>query len=315
MNKLRLCIITPVFNEEQIIRGFYLRLKEVLEALENVESKILFVVDPCTDETVFRLREIISHDSRCSAIVMSSRFGHQKCLLAGIEASVDMDAIIMMDCDLQHPPELIPILVDNFNDGADVVYTVRTETQEVSLPRKIAGNFFYYLLNILSQININSNSADFRLISQRVARTLVVDFKERDLFLRGIFSWIGFKQIGVEFIAERRGAGNSKYSVAKIFGLGLSGIMSFSTKPLKIGIFIGLGFAFCAFLLLLWSILAYFLERSLPSGWTTIIVVSLLFSGIQLIVLGIIGAYIGGIYEEVKNRPRYIIEEKIENNE
>jgi dolichol-phosphate mannosyltransferase len=315
MTNLKLSVITPVFNEEKVIERFYFRLKSILLKIPDIEPTILFVVDPSSDRTVDVLRSIILNDSSCSALVMANRFGHQKCLLAGIEDSLSSDAIIMMDCDLQHPPELIPNLLKSFLEGADVVYTVRTDTVRSSIHRKLVGNLFYFLLNSLSQVYINSNSSDFRLISKRVAETLILNFKERDLFLRGVFSWIGYKQVGIEYVADQREAGTSKYSLVRMIGLALSGIMSFSTKPLKLGIFLGLGFAASAFLLVLWAIMAYILENSIPSGWTTIVVVSLLFSGVQLIVLGIMGTYIGGIYEEVKNRPRYIVDERIKSDE
>jgi dolichol-phosphate mannosyltransferase len=232
-------------------------------------------------------------------------------LLAGIENSVDSDAIIMMDSDLQHPPELIPKLLENYMQGFDVVYTVRRDTEDVGIVRKMAGNIFYRVLGTLSQVSINANAADFRLISKRVAKILSDGFQERNMFMRGLFSWIGFQQTGVEYVAEKRFAGHSKYSFSRMVQLAMNGILSFSTKPLQVGIFVGISFAGLAFLLIIASVIKYFIVQSIPSGWTTLFVFLLLFSGIQLVVLGIIGAYIGGIYEEVKGRPRYIIEEEI----
>ncbi len=236
-------------------------------------------------------------------------------LLAGIENSPDAEAIIMMDSDLQHPPELIPELLANFRRGFDVVYTVRRDIEDGSFLRKLAGNSFYHLLSKLSQVSINANAADFRLISCRVARILVTGFQERNMFLRGLFSWIGFQQTGVEYIAEKRFAGQSKYSFSEMLQLAMAGILSFSTKPLHTGIFVGIAFALIAFIFLIWAVASYFVDRSIPSGWTTLAVLFLLFNGVQLIVLGIMGAYIGGVYEEVKGRPRYIIEEEISHHE
>ena len=308
---LKLTVVTPVYNEEQVIEHFHSRTRGVLNSLDGVEATILFVVDRCTDNTLNVLRSLLTIDPKAKVIVMSSRFGHQMSLLAGIENSLDADAIVMMDSDLQHPPELISELLANFRRGYEVVYTLRHDTEDVGFMRKMAGNLFYSLLGKLSQAPINPNSADFRLISCRIAKILTADFRERNMFLRGLFSWIGFKQTSVEYIAEKRFAGYSKYSLSRMLQLAMVGILSFSTRPLQAGIFVGVGFATLAFVLIIVAIVKYFIVQSIPSGWTTLVVLLLLFSGIQLIVLGIMGAYIGGIYEEVKMRPRYIIDEII----
>jgi dolichol-phosphate mannosyltransferase len=276
-----------------------------------VNSTILFVMDRSNDDTLSVLRRIANVDQNVKIIALASRFGHQMSLLAGIKEALDSDAIIMMDSDLQHPPELIPKMLNNFNQGFEVVYTRRISTKNANYLRKTIGNIFYALLQRLSEVNITPNSSDFRLISKRVASILANDFKERNMFLRGIFSWMGFRQIGIEYEAGDRIAGESKYSFSKMMHLAVSGILSFSTKPLQISIFFGVGFAVISFIFMIVAVLKYFSEEYIPSGWTTLVVLLLLFSGIQLIVLGIIGAYIGGIYEEVKNRPHYIIEEKI----
>jgi polyisoprenyl-phosphate glycosyltransferase len=313
--KLKLTVVTPVFNEEQVIGHFHARTRGVLSSLEEVDATILFVVDRCTDNTLNILRSLVADDHNSKVIALSSRFGHQMSLLAGIENSLDAEAIIMMDSDLQHPPELIPELIANFKRGFDVVYTVRRDTEEAGFVRKMAGNLFYSVFSKLSQVPINANSADFRLISCRVAKILVTRFQERNMFLRGLFSWIGFKQTGVEYVAEMRFAGQSKYSVSRMLQLAMAGILSFSIKPLQVGIFVGVGFAVLAFIFMMANVINFFIDRTLPSGWTTLVVLLLLFSGVQLIVIGIMGAYIGGIYEEVKGRPHYIIEEEISHHE
>jgi dolichol-phosphate mannosyltransferase len=313
--KLKLTVVTPVFNEEQVIGHFHTRTRSVLDSIEDVEATILFVVDRCTDNTLKILRELLAIDPNSRVIALSSRFGHQMSLLAGIENSLDADAIIMMDSDLQHPPELIPELLANFRLGFDVVYTVRKDTEDVGVLRKMMGNLFYRLLGKLSHIPINANASDFRLISSRVAKILSTDFQESNMFLRGLFTWMGFQQTGVEYVAEKRFAGESKYSLSRMVQLAMAGILSFSTKPLQMGIFVGVSFSALSFVLILVAVIKYFVVQSIPNGWTTLVVLLLLFSGIQLIVLGIMGAYIGGIYEEVKGRPRYIIEEEISHHE
>lgn len=312
---LKLTVVTPVYNEEQVIAHFHARTREVLNSINDVEATIMYVVDRCTDNSLNILRDLEAVDPKAKVIALSSRFGHQMSLLAGIENSLDADVIIMMDSDLQHPPELIPELIAKFKDGFDVVYTIRRDTEDVGFIRKIAGNFFYSLLSKLSQVSINANAADFRLISSRVAKILSTGFQERNMFLRGLFSWIGFQQTGVEYTAEKRFAGESKYSFSKIIQLAMAGILSFSTKPLHVGIFVGVGFAALSFFMIVFAVIKFFIVQTIPSGWTTLVVLLLLFSGIQLIVLGVIGAYIGGIYEEVKGRPRYIIEEEKQHND
>lgn len=309
--RIVLTIVTPVYNEETVIGHFHTKTRAALDALENVQADILYVADRCTDNTIAVLRDIVQNDTKARAIIMSSRFGQQMSLLAGIESSLAADAIVMMDSDLQHPPELIATLVSHFREGCEVVYTVRLDTHGIGALRKFSGRAFYWLLGKVSNIKINPNAADFRLISARVAKILATSFPERNMFLRGLFSWIGFKQMGVEYIAERRYAGATKYSFSRIWQFAISGILSFSTKPLQMGVFLGLSFAGLAFLLSVIAIIRFFVVQALPDGWTTLVILLLLFFGIQLIVLGIMGSYIGGIYEEVKRRPRYIIDETI----
>ena len=315
MPNVKLTVIAPVYNEEEVIAAFHARLSEVFASLEDVDAKVLYVVDRCTDNTLEILRQLASRDPCAKVIALSSRFGHQMSLVAGIDNSLDADAVIMMDSDLQHPPELIPELIENFRRGFDVVFTVRRDTEEINPFRKLAGNLFYSLLSRLSRIQMNANAADFRLISGRVAKILSTDFRERNMFLRGLFTWIGFRQTSVDYIARKRSGGYSKYSFSKMMQLATAGILSFSTKPLQLGIFVGIGFSLLSVLMIAWVVVEYFVDKTIPSGWTTLVVALLLFSGIQLVVLGIIGAYIGGIYEEVKNRPRYLIEEEIFFNE
>ncbi|GJH20535.1 glycosyltransferase family 2 protein [Caballeronia novacaledonica] len=309
MAPLKVSIVTPVFNEEQVLPHFHRRLRGVLDALPDVEATIVFVLDRCTDNSLGVLREIVSNDPLTKFVALSSRFGHQMSLLAGLEQSLSSDAIIMMDSDLQHPPELVPQMIEAFQRGHDVVYTNRVDNEDASAIRKSMGKLFYRFLGRMSSVAITENSADFRLVSQRVAHIIAREIREQNIFLRGIVPWIGFNQVGIDYQAEARFAGQSKYSLSRMIQLASAGILSFSTKPLQLGIFVGVGFAALAFLLSVVWIIDYFIDRSIPSGWTTIAVLLLMFSGVQLIVIGVLGAYIGGIYQEVKGRPRYIIEE------
>jgi dolichol-phosphate mannosyltransferase len=314
MSRIRLTVITPVYNEEAVLPHFHKRTRAVLDALPDVDGRILYVMDRSSDGTESVLRQIVASDPDAAALVLSSRFGHQMSLLAGVDHALDADAIVMMDSDLQHPPEMIPELLDRHRDGYDIVYTIREDSEDVGRLRSFLGAAFYRFLSGIAKIPINANAADFRLISGRVARTLSAGFPERNMFLRGLFSWMGFRQIGVHFRAERRFAGQSKYSLARMFQLATSGILSFSTKPLQAGIFVGFFCACVAFAMLAAAVVAYFWDSNIPSGWTTLVALLLLFSGVQLVFMGILGTYIGGIYEEVKGRPRYIVAESIQHH-
>ena len=311
MTTTKLTVITPVYNEQAVLPYFHQRTRAVLDTLHQVNSRIVYVMDRCSDGSEIALREIVAGDPTATALVLSSRFGHQMSLLAGIDHALDADVIVMMDSDLQHPPEVIPELLAHYRQGYDIVYTIREDSDDVGYIRSLLGELFYRGLTRIAKIRIDANAADFRLISARVARTLAEQFPERNMFLRGLFSWMGFRQIGIHFKAERRFAGVSKYSLGRMLQLATAGIVSFSTKPLQAGIFVGFLCGAIAFAMLVAAVCAYFLDSSIPSGWTTLVALLPLFSGIQLIFMGILGTYIGGICEEVKGRPRYIVAETI----
>ncbi len=312
MTRKRLTIVTPVFNEEEVIARFHERTRAVMSGLaDRYDTRLLFVVDRSTDRTLEILRDIARKDAGAQVIALSSRFGHQMSLLAGIDHAADADVIVMMDSDLQHPPETIAEMLAAYEAGNDVVYTVRTDTEGGHAMRKAAGNAFYRLLSYLSQVPINANAADFRLISRRVAALLRSEIRERNMFLRGLFSWMGFNQTPVTYVAARREAGHSKYSLSRMVALGTAAILSFSTKPLRLGIFLGLSVAGISVLLMIFTLVQYLRDNSIPSGWTMLAMMILIFSAVQLFVTGVLGAYIGGIYEEVKRRPHYIVDETI----
>lgn len=305
-----LTIIAPVYNEEEVILDFYHELKSELEKLAGYKATILFSVGRGTDRTVELLKDVAKKDKMVRVLYLSARFGHQLQLLAGIDHA-DADVLIMMDSDLQHPPSVIPELLSEFEKGNDVVYTVREETTDQPRLRKLCSDVFYALLNRISDVHISGNAADFRLISRRVSDIVKESVRERNLFLRGIFPWIGFNQSSVRFTAEPRRAGKSKYSLSRLITFGLSGVVSFSRKPLRLTILAGLLFALFGFLYALFTIVQYFFLESLPSGYATLVVLLSVFGGLQLIFLGIIGEYIGAIFDEVKKRPHYIVDEKI----
>jgi len=310
-NVKSLTVISPVYNEAAVIEEFYLSLKKQVDKLaDRYVSKILFVVDRSSDGTLDILKKIAKTDSAVQIVALSARFGHQMSLLAGIDRS-ESDAVIMMDCDLQHPPELIPELLAEFEKGYDVVFTIRKNTDKSGFFKRVSSTWFYRLVNYISEIPINENAADFRLISRRVVKVFKEQVRERNMFLRGLLSWIGFKQTGVTFTAHRRAAGKSKYSIGRLLRFSAFGIVSFSKKPLQAAIFFGAVFSGFGFIIAVVTFFQYFFYAYLPSGWTTLVILLSLFSGVQLFFLGIIGEYIGGIFDEVKQRPHYLVEETI----
>jgi polyisoprenyl-phosphate glycosyltransferase len=307
----RLSVISPLFNEEAVICDFHKTLIGELDRLSpRYEAEIIYVVDPSPDRSLEILRQIARDDKRVKVIVFSSRFGHQMALLAGIDHASG-DAIVMLDCDLQHPPSVIPVMLTQFEKGYDIVFTTREDAQETGLIRKISSRVFYGLINRLSEIPIAESAADFRLISARVGRVFRTQIRERNQFLRGLISWVGFKRVGIVFEARNRLKGQTKYSLGRLVRFGMQGVVAFSKKPLQAAIVVGFGFALCALLIAADSLFVYFYRGNLPSGWTTLAILISGFSGVQLIFLGVIGEYIGAIFDEVKARPHYIIEEKI----
>jgi len=308
--KPTLSVICPVYNEEEVIASFYGALHDVLAGLSDRYAwKILFVVDRCEDRTLDILKEISRADDSVRILALSSRFGHQMSLLAGID-HCDSDAVIMMDSDLQHPPMLIPMLLEKFEEGFDIVYTTRQDPPEIGLFKRLSSKLFYRMLNWISQIPIKEGAADFRLVSRRVSEVFQKQIRERSLFLRGLFSWIGFRSVEIPFRAGARPAGSSKYSFGRMVRFGTQGIVAFSKKPLQAAVLVGFIFAAIGLVNALITFIQFFVHRSLPSGWTTLTILISIFSGVQLIFLGVIGEYIGAIFDEVKGRPHYIVEEK-----
>ena len=306
-----LTIVAPAYNEELIIREFCSKVLEVLEPLKDrYDACILVVIDKGTDRTFEIVTAIGEKDPRVKAILMSSRFGHQSALLAGIDYS-DTDLVITMDCDLQHPPELLPRLLQEYERGADIVYTVKAEYAGTTWWRRVASRSFYRILNYLSHVPIKPNSSDYRLMTKRVADVFRTQVRERTLFLRGLLSWIGFPSATIEFDVPSRGAGTSKYNMKAMGRLALYGILSFSKRPLRIATAIGFAFSFLGVLYGTVIILDYVIWRDkLPPGWATLAVISSIFAGIQLLCLGVIGEYVGAIFNEVKGRPHYIVDRK-----
>jgi polyisoprenyl-phosphate glycosyltransferase len=304
-------IIGPVYNEEEVIESFFSSLTKTLSVLKKkYECKIMFVVDKSTDGTITKLKKIARKNKNVQLLILSSRFGHQMSLVAGMDNS-DADVTIMMDTDLQHPPELIPSFLREYENGNDVVLGIRNIPVDKSLFKRLSSKFFYKILNFFADIKLKNGEADFRLISKKVLNVFKYQIREQNQFLRGLFSWVGFNKSLVYFNAEERYLGDSKYSWRKMFQFASSGIISFSKKPLRYAAIMGLIVAFLGFSSGCYSIFTYFIFNDAPSGWTTLSVLITIIGGTQLLCIGIIGEYIGNIFEEVKHRPLYIVEEKI----
>ncbi len=310
MTKKTLTIVSPVFNEEEGIRDFYDALKPHLNRLSNYSADIIFVVDRGSDNTLEILKDIAKDDSVVRILGLSSRFGYQMSQLAGIEHAKG-DAIVTMDSDGQNPPELLPKLLAEFEKGSEIVHGIRQNTEGLSSIRKAQSDFFYWFINKISEVPIIPNASDYRLISQRVAKVLCTKIHERNLFLRGIYSWMGFKQSRVPFVAPPRTKGSTKFSMSRLIQLALMSLVSFSRKPLRAATFAGALFALLGFLFAVVTIIQYFTVGISSPGYSTIIVVVSIFGGLQLMFLGVIGEYIGAIFDEVKARPHYIVEEAV----
>lgn len=280
-------------------------LQEVMQTVPYNYS-ITFVDDGSTDGTLEVLKEIAEQNSSINFIALSRNFGHQNALKAGLDLS-DGDAVISLDGDLQHPPALIPSLIQLWEQGNDIVYTIRKDHQEMPMMKRKTSNMFYQLMNRLSDIELEAGTADFRLMDKRVV-DICRNFTEMDLFWRGLIKWIGFKQVGIEYEPAERQFGKSKYTYKKMMQFALRGITSFSIKPLTIAIYLGFTFSILSLLYVPYALYALIFGHAI-SGWASMIVTIAFFGGLQLMILGIIGMYLGKLFLQSKERPHYIIKE------
>lgn len=309
-----LTVIAPVYNEAEVIETFYWGVKKaVVPLVEKYFCNFLFVVDRGTDGTLEILRRLASVDSTVKVLSLSSRFGHQNSLVAGLDHS-DADVVIMMDSDLQHPPSLIPKMLAAYELGNDIVFTVRQDGSETSWLKRTTSKMFYRIINWLSSVPIQESASDFRLVSRRVVRVFQTNIRERNQFLRGIFSWVGFRSVGIPYHVQSRHGGTSKYSLVRMASFAVDGLVSFSKRPLIAAAMLGFALAGYGFLYAIVITVEYFLGDRSVSGWPTIVVFITVLSGTQLIFLGILGAYIGAIFDEVKGRPHYIVDEIIQSS-
>jgi dolichol-phosphate mannosyltransferase len=299
-------VVASVFNEEECLMMFYESLSETLVSL-HIAYEIIFVNDGSSDNSLQILKNIAASDSTVKIINFSRNFGHEAAMIAGIDHACG-EAVICMDSDLQHPPKMIPDMLQKKAAGFDVVNMVRTGRKDAGLLQKMNSKLFYKFINSISSVKLAENASDFFLISQKVCKLLRSDFRERTRFLRGLIQLVGFRKTTVEYIAPKRAAGKSKYSFFKLFKLSLTAISSFSKIPLQLGIFMGLIFSAISLVLIVFSVVMWILEKSIP-GYTTLIIFMSAFAGIQLFITGLIGQYISYVFDEVKGRPVYIVDE------
>jgi len=301
----KVSVVVPVFNEEGNIETLTDKLTGVLGKYTDYE--VVYVDDGSKDQTLEIIKRIHEQNPRVHYMSLSRNFGHQNALKAGLDHASG-DCVITMDGDLQHPPELIPDMIEKWIEGYDVVYTVRHDDPDLSFFKRKTSALFYKLMHFLSDYPIPKGAADFRLLDASVVEVMK-DMKEYYLFLRGITAWVGFKQYALEYIPHSRFKGETKYSFKRMMGFAADGITSFSLKPLRLSIIIGTLLAFFAFGYGLYAIGMKLFSNHTIQGWASVLVSVLFIGGIQLVALGIIGEYIGKLFMEMKQRPRYIIKE------
>ncbi len=301
-------IVVPVFNEQDNIDNFYCEVCKIINDLPYL-FEILFIDDGSSDATPVILSRLTQTDERVRAIILARNFGHQIALTCGLDNAFG-DAVITMDGDMQHPPDMIPLLVAKWEEGFEIVQTIRVHTEGASWFKTITSRMFYKLINYMSKIKIHEGGSDFRLLDQKVVASFR-QFRERARFIRGMISAIGYRQIQVEFIAPKRFAGVSKFSLSKMVHFALDGITAYSKLPLRFALYIGLLFGLISLGLTIHVLYIKLLTEEAVPGWATIAASILLLGGVQLVGLGIIGEYVGRIFEEVKQRPLYLIRSEL----
>lgn len=305
---VRVCIVTPCYNEELGIERFHERLKAVLTGISDIEYEVIFVDDGSSDATLERLNELAATDDRLTVLSLSRNFGHQTALTAGIDHA-DAEIVILMDSDLQHPPELLPDLIQNWRTGDhDIVSAVRVRTTGATPLKRLTSHGFYAILNLLSETKFTPGAADFCLLSRR-AQAALKRMPERHRFLRGMISWIGFNRAFVPYEAPDRLAGTSKYTFKRMIAFAADAAFSFSAAPIRLGIRLGLAVVGLGSLYFAYILARAFFFGDLVAGWGSLMSVLLILGGLNLTLVGLVGSYVARVYEEAKDRPLYFLKQ------
>lgn len=304
--KVDYSIVIPVYNEEEVIEHTYERLKTVMQSADG-NYELLFINDGSKDRSVDILLQLSEQDKTIKIVDFSRNFGHQIAITAGMDYAAG-NAIVIIDADLQDPPELILEMIQKWKEGYDVVYAKRTARKGETFFKKQTASAFYRTLRAMTEIDIPIDTGDFRLIDRKVCDQMN-NIHEKNRFVRGLVSWVGFKQTAVEYERDERFAGETKYPLKRMLKLSLDGITSFSYKPLKLANYLGASLSVIGFVYMLIVLYQKLFTSTTVTGWSSIIVIQLFFSGIMLMMLGVIGEYIGRIYDEAKNRPLYIVKD------
>lgn len=313
MNALPLIsIVVPCFNEEESLGELYRRIDEASKQLSGWTREIVLIDDGSTDCTRQKIRELSDVDAGIVGVFLSRNHGHQLALTAGLELARG-DRILILDADLQDPPELLPEMMAMMDDGVQVVYGQRDERKGETVFKKVTARLFYRLLNFLSEIEIPRDTGDFRLMSRQALDELN-KMGERHRFIRGLVSWVGMRQEPIRYSRDPRFAGETKYPLRKMIRFSMDAVTSFSIRPLKVAILCGFLFAVLAFFFIAYVIVGTLMGHTVP-GWSSIVGAILLCSSVQLFVMGVIGEYLGRLYLEAKKRPLFIVEEVIGRSE
>ena len=300
----KISIVVPVYNEQDNLKEFHKRIIAIMNDT-GYDYNLVFVDDGSKDSSAFILKQLVEEDEHVEAYLLSRNYGHQMALTCGLD-NADGDAVITMDGDLQHPPELLPELIRLWEEGSEIVMTKRLATEDAGLLKNITSSCYYKLINIMSKVEITPGGSDFRLMDKKAVEAFRL-YRERARFIRGMVSTLGFNVSVVEFVAPPRFAGHSKFNLHKMLHFALDGITAFSNLPLRWAFYLGLFFGLCSLLLLGHVFYVKFISDDAVPGWATTTVSILFLGGIQLVGIGILGEYIGRIFEEIKHRPLYLV--------
>ena len=303
----KITLLIPAYNEEDVLNMLYDRLKNIMNSIENYEFEILFVNDGSKDNTLSIIKSIREIDKRISYVNLSRNFGKEIAMIAGLDYAKG-DAVIILDADLQDPPELIPDMIKYWEEGYDDVYAKRRSRSGETWLKKFTSHAFYRVLKSVSKVPIQEDTGDFRLLDRRCVQALK-QLRETQRYTKGMFSWIGYKKKEILFDRDPRAAGNTKWSYFKLMDLAIEGITSFTTFPLKVSTYVGSFISFGALIYMIFILAKTFIYGGDVAGYPSLMAVILFLGGIQLLFLGVIGEYLGRIFNETKNRPLYFVEE------